>query len=89
MSEFETYGKHFTTHHHSDGHVEVGVRGCGLQEMDPGFDRVVYLEIKNGKPMLYVWADINSGDATHKIDLSGALEEHRVQTLETVAEEDL
>ena len=50
-----------------------------MQEMDPGLDRVVYLEVNDdGKPMLYVWADINSGDVTHKIDLSGALEIHRV-----------
>ena len=87
MSVFEKYGEHFTTHHHSDGHVEIGVRGCGMQEMDPGFDRVVYLEVKDGKPMLYVWADINSGDVTHKIDLSGALEIHRERTLDPVAEE--
>lgn len=37
----------------------------------------ILLEIVNGTPFLYVWADINQEDFTHKIDLTGALESSR------------
>jgi hypothetical protein len=35
-------------------------------------DAVAFLEIRGGKPILRVWADINSDEPTHIIDLSGA-----------------
>ena len=37
----------------------------------------VVVEIVDGKPLLFVWADINQEDSTHRIDLSGALESQR------------
>ena len=38
-----------------------------------GFDdAILWLEYEDGKPTLYVFADINSEEPTHKIDLSGA-----------------
>ncbi|MFA5766472.1 MAG: hypothetical protein WC919_00925 [Candidatus Paceibacterota bacterium] len=43
-------------------------------------DAVVYLEIENGRPILRVWADINSEEPTHTIDLSGAHVNHRLST---------
>ena len=35
-------------------------------------DAIVYLEVEDGRPILRVWADINSEEPTHVIDLSGA-----------------
>jgi hypothetical protein len=41
-------------------------------------DAVAYLEFENGRPVLHVWADINSEEPTHTIDLSGANVSHRL-----------
>lgn len=46
-----------------------------------GFDdAVIYLELNEGKPVLFVWADINSEEPTHRIDLSGAHVNRRLTT---------
>ena len=63
--------------------VSVGVEGCGLMEMDSGFDRVVYVEIWEGVPRVLIWGDINNPDPTHIIDLSQALETNRKAILES------
>jgi len=66
--------------------VEVGgdfiafdIAGCGLRDMETGDGRVVLLENRSGKPFLMVWADINDGNPTDEIDLSGALESERIE----------
>lgn len=38
----------------------------------------VYLEFVNGRPKLYVWANINQEDPTHVIDLRLAMESMRI-----------
>ena len=37
----------------------------------------VVIEFMDGKPRVHVWADINQEDATHTIELDGALESRR------------
>ena len=37
----------------------------------------VVVEFCDGKPRVHVWADINQEDATHTIELDGALESRR------------
>jgi hypothetical protein len=55
--------------------VEIGIRGYGVKTEDNGAP--IYLDTFSELPMLYVWADINQEDATHKIDISKALESNR------------
>jgi len=57
--------------------LELGITGYGdyLSEACHGFP--IMLDFYDGKPRLLVWADINSEDPTHKIDLEGALESKR------------
>jgi hypothetical protein len=43
-------------------------------------DTIVHLEFCDGKPILRVWADINSEEPTHTIDLSGAHVGRRLTT---------
>ena len=54
--------------------VELYIEGYGTKAMPPGTSAPIYLEIRDGLPKLYVWADINSEDPTHVIDLNGASE---------------
>ena len=54
--------------------LEVFIKGFGTKAMPPGTSAPIYLEIQDGVPKLYVWADIDSEDPTHIIDLSGAAE---------------
>ena len=59
--------------------LSIGVEGLGLYEMEPNQIDCgpIYLDLYEGKPRLIVWADINSSDATHVIDLSPAMEVNR------------
>ena len=57
--------------------AELLVPGCGTKAQDDG--PVAYIEIEDGKPVMYVWADIASEDPTHRIDLSDALESNRAE----------
>lgn len=41
----------------------------------------IYLEMVDGKLKLYVWADINEEEPTHKIELNGAFECARTREL--------
>jgi hypothetical protein len=50
----------------------TGDYGSGVSD---GFPVVV--EFCDGKPRVHVWADINQEDATHTIELDGALESRR------------
>ena len=47
--------------------------GTGTFDSDCG---PIYLEVQDGRPVLYVWADIN-GEEPVKIDLAAALESNR------------
>ena len=47
--------------------------GTGTFDSDCG---PIYLEVQDGRPVLYVWADIN-GQEPVKIDLTAALESSR------------
>jgi len=57
--------------------TEVFIDGFGISTMSDGYGPIIYLEHYEGKPWLYIWADINQEDPTHKIDLSEALESNR------------
>ncbi len=55
--------------------LDIKINGLTTATEDNG--RIIGLELYEGKPILRVWADINSEDPTHSIDLSGAKEEYR------------
>lgn len=57
--------------------IEVFAEGYGTCNMQPGFGSPIFLEVWEGKLRLHVFADINSEDPTHTIDLEGALETAR------------
>ena len=66
--------------------VTVETQGICIQPEGTGvFDGAdcgpIYLEFQNGKPVLYVWKDINGEDPV-RIDLDGALESARREPLE-------
>ncbi|MFA5767304.1 MAG: hypothetical protein WC919_05250 [Candidatus Paceibacterota bacterium] len=59
----------------NDAQIGLGVWIDGYSThtaADDDPDAVFYLEVQDGKPVLRVWADINSEEPTHTIDLSGA-----------------
>jgi hypothetical protein len=61
--------------------IGIWIDGCSTKTADNEEpDAVAYLEIQDGKPMLYVYADINQEDPTHAIDLSGARTNRRLTT---------
>ena len=60
--------------------IEVFIKGMGTCNMAEGYGSPVYLEFYEDNWTLHVWADINQEDATHRIDLSGALESRRLDT---------
>lgn len=62
---------------HSANTAEVLVTGMGTANMAEGHGSPIFLEKYEGKWTLHVWSDINQEDATHRIDLSGALESNR------------
>ena len=65
----------------SDVGLSVSLRDYSTKTAADGFDdAVVFIEFNDGKPMLYVWSDINKEDPTHIIDLSGAHINRRLTT---------
>ena len=57
----------------NDDGIAISLKGYSTKTSVDGFDdAVIFLELHDGKPILYVWSDINSEDPTHIIDLSGA-----------------
>jgi hypothetical protein len=71
-----------TTNAPADIHISAGVNGLfvhpeGTGTHDGDCYAPILLEIIDGKPFLYVYADINQIDFTHRIDLSTALESNR------------
>jgi len=59
----------------NDNRVGLGIWIDGYSThtaVDDDPDAIFYLEVQDGKPILRVWADINSEEPTHTIDLSGA-----------------
>jgi hypothetical protein len=62
-----------------DDGLAISLGGHSTKTSLDGFDdAVLFLELKDGKPTLYVWADINDEDPTHTIDLSGAHVSRRI-----------
>ena len=56
----------------SDG-IAISLEGCSTKTSADGYDDApIYFEYVDGKPILRIWADINSEEPTHVIDLSGA-----------------
>ena len=67
-----------------DGRIEIGplgfevyIEGFGVQEMDPDFGSVLYLNHYEGSPQVVVHGDILQPDPTHVIQLATAAEERR------------
>lgn len=65
--------------------LDIDIEGYGNQGMEDGCGTPVYLDTFDGKPIVYVWADINEEEPTHKlavhrlaVNLSGAKESERV-----------
>ena len=59
------------------GSIHIFLDGYGDCGTEPGHGCPIVLERYDGKCSIIIWADINSEDPTHKIDLSGALETFR------------
>lgn len=57
--------------------LALGFGGFGDHGSANGYGRPIFIEYREGKLTLRVWADINQEDPTHTIDLSGALESNR------------
>ena len=57
--------------------IELGFEGYGECGAADGYGRPVRVELYEGKLRLLVWADINSEDPTHTIELNGAQEVRR------------
>lgn len=60
--------------------VEIFLDGYGLQEMEPGYGSLIYLENYNGRVSASIWPDIRSGDAK-TIGLEKAKEERREEEI--------
>lgn len=58
--------------------ADIFIEGFGTCGMADGKGQVASFELYEGKWVLHVWADINKENATHRIDLSGALESKRI-----------
>lgn len=60
----------------------ITIRPIGYGEfcstMD-GHGTPILIELQNGVPVIYVWADINQEDNTHEITLGNASEAKRVE----------
>ena len=54
--------------------LDIGFEGFGQGTMTEGHGRPIVIEYYEGRLVLRVWADINSEEPTHVIDLSGAKE---------------
>ena len=57
--------------------LTINADGFGAYSESGG--AIVMLEFFEGKLELHVYADINKEDATHRIDMSGALENKRIK----------
>jgi hypothetical protein len=62
-----------------DTSCDIYITGMGSCAEE--FGAVAYIEFYEGKYWLRVWADINTEEATHSIDLSGAYESERLEGL--------
>ncbi len=70
----------------SGPYAEVIIPGCGTQTEDNG--AILYIEIVDGKPVLYIWGDINQEEPTHKISLQYALESNRDEGISDVGKDE-
>lgn len=57
--------------------ASIIVPGCSKQSDQEANSPIVYIEITDGAPIMYVYADINQTEWTHRIDLKDALESNR------------
>lgn len=60
--------------------IEIGFDGYGIRNGVRGSElssAPIYIEFYQGEVVLYVWADINDEDYSHKISLEGARESNR------------
>lgn len=55
--------------------IEIGVDGYEDRTAAFGYARPIHIEYYEGKLMVRIWADANSEEPTHVIDMSGAKEE--------------
>jgi hypothetical protein len=63
--------------HENPGGLDIRVEGYGSNISGDGNGCPIFLEKWEGKLRLIVWADINSEEPTHIIDLEGARESAR------------
>ena len=59
------------------GGVEIFFEGHGTCCMQPGKGSLIFIEVYEGRLVMRIWADINSEDPTHVIDLEGSREAAR------------
>lgn len=59
------------------GSISIGIEGYDDYYSENSCGTPIYLELYEGKLVLRVWADINSQDPTHVIDLEQAKESNR------------
>ncbi len=57
--------------------VTIAAEGHGDYGSEDGHGSPIFLELYQGRLRLLVWADINSEEPTHIIDLAGAKEDQR------------
>lgn len=60
--------------------VTIAAEGHGDYGSEDGNGSPLFLELHQGSLRLLVWADINTEEPTHIIDLSGAREDRRNET---------
>lgn len=57
--------------------IEIRPEGFGTKGMMDGTSGPIFIELRDGVPVVAVWSDINEEDATHLISLDGAAESNR------------
>lgn len=53
-------------------YANLSIPGCGHKTQDN--EPVIFIEFEDDKPVMYIWADINQEEPTHRISLEHALE---------------
>jgi len=57
--------------------ILIRPKGYGDNCSQNGHGTPILIELQNGVPTVYIWADINKEDFTHKITLKNAAEDKR------------
>ncbi|MAG28112.1 hypothetical protein CMI47_21510 [Candidatus Pacearchaeota archaeon] len=63
--------------------IGVTIKGYGDALTEDSHGSPIFIENRNGKLFVCIWADINQEDPTHVIDMSEALENNRKESEET------